>query len=196
MRNSRKNLVLCITGASGAVYAKTFLDISLSLNLGVDCIVSKTGKEVLSHELEIPFETFKSYYSERGIKFHRVDNLFSPLASGSRLTMYKGVVVLPCSVGTLGAVAAGIGRNLIHRVCDVALKERIPLILAVREMPLNQLHLENMLKLQQMGAYAFVISPAFYNKPKNIEDLALFTVGKILDLLKVPHSLYKRWRED
>jgi 4-hydroxy-3-polyprenylbenzoate decarboxylase len=105
------------------------------------------------------------------------------------------VVVLPCSVSTLGAVANGIVSNLIHRVCDVALKERIPLIMAVREMPLSAIHLENMLKLQRLGVAAFPISPAFYHKPQSVEDIVSFAVGKIFDLLGVDLDLFNRWGE-
>ena len=192
----QNSLVLCITGASGAIYAKTFLDVVSSLNIELDCIFSNLGKKVFYHELGLTYFEIKKIYSKKGIKFHEVDNLFSPLASGSVLTKYSGVVVLPCSVSTLGAVANGLTINLIHRVCDVALKEKIPLVMAVREMPLNSIHLENMLKLQKSGALTFVISPAFYNKPKTIDDLAKFVVGKILDLLKFEHGIYKRWRNN
>ena len=189
----QKTLVLCVTGASGAIYAKSFLDIAVNLGLTLDCIFSENGKRVFQYELGLPYRVVKDYYSEKGFRFHEPDNLFSPLASGSILSKFAGVVVLPCSIGTLGAVANGVVNNLIHRVCDVALKERVPLVMAVREMPLNQTHLENMLKLQQMGASAFVISPGFYNRPKSIEEIAAFTVGKILDLLRVEHSIYRRW---
>ncbi|RTZ67912.1 MAG: aromatic acid decarboxylase [Aquificaceae bacterium] len=190
------SVVLCITGASGSLYAQTFLELAISLKINVDCIVSERGQKVLEYELGIPFNKFKKHFEEGGVKFHPPQDFFSPLASGSVLNRYNGVVVLPCSVGTLGAVANGISSNLVHRVCDVALKERIPLVMAVREMPLNAIHLENMLKLQKMGAVAFVISPAFYNKPKDIKDLALFVVGRIFDLLGIKTEIYKRWKED
>ena len=189
-------LVLCITGASGSIYAKRFLDWVIKLNIPTEVIVSENAKPVIAYELDIPYKDFETFYTERGIKFHNSQNLFSNLASGSRLVKYKGIVVLPCSVSTLGAVANGCGRNLIHRVCDVAIKENVPLIMAVREMPLNAVHLENMLKLHRAGVKAFVISPAFYNKPKTLKELADFTVGKIFDLLKIEHSIYTRWKEN
>ena len=188
-----KKFVLCITAASGSLYAKTFLDTALELNLSLDCIVSENAKEVLEYELETPYEKFKKFYSSKGVKFHSPKNFFSPLASGSFLTLYDGVVVLPCSVGTLGAVANGITNNLIHRVCDVAIKEGVPLVMAIREMPLSAIHLENMLKLQKLGAKAFPLSPPFYGKPKTIEELLKFTVGKIFDLLEVKENIYRRW---
>jgi len=188
------SLVLCITGASGSLYAQTFLEVATSLNIPIDCIVSQRGQKVLEYELEIPFEEFKKNFEEKGVKFHPPDNFFSPLASGSVLSRYGGVVVLPCSVGTLGAVANGVTSNLVHRVCDVAIKEGVPLVMAVREMPQSALHLENMLKLQRLGVRAFVLSPAFYNKPRDIKDLALFAVGKIFDLLGIKAEIYKRWK--
>ncbi len=189
-----KGLVLGITGASGSIYAFRFLEHAIRLKLKVECIVSETAERVISYELDKPFEEFKSYFSSKGVRFHSPENFFAPLASGSYLKeKFKGVVILPCSVGTLGAVANGIVSNLIHRVCDVSIKENIPLILAVREMPLNAIHLENMLKLQKIGVKAFPISPGFYGKPSTIEDLVDFAVGKILDLLEVNHQIYKRW---
>ena len=190
-----KRLVLCITGASGAIYAKHFLETALDLDLKVDCIVSNNAKGVISYELGIPFEDFKNKFTSLGVHFHDAKNFFSPLASGSYLKRWVGaVVVLPCSVGTLGAVAGGVINNLIHRVCDAAIKEDVKLIMAIREMPLNAIHLENMLKLQRLGVKAFPISPAFYSKPKTLDELVNFTVGKIFDLLGIEHNLYKRWK--
>lgn len=189
-----KAIVLGITGASGSIYAFRFLENAIKLNLPVECIVSKNAKRVISYELDKTYEEFKNYFSSKGIKFHPPENFFSPLASGSYLKKnVRGVVILPCSVGTLGAVANGVISNLIHRVSDVAVKEEIPLILAVREMPLNAIHLENMLKLQKLGVKAFPISPGFYGKPSTVEELVDFVVGKIFDLLEVEHQLYKRW---
>ncbi len=191
----KKRLVLCVTGASGAYYAKTFLEVALELDISLDCIFSENGKRVFAFETDQSFIEFKRSLEKIGVNFHEPSDLFSPLASGSVLSSYDGVVVLPCSVGTLGAVANGVVSNLIHRVCDVAIKEGVPLILGVREMPQNPIHLENMLKLQKMGVKAFVLSPGFYGKPKTLEDLYLFTVGKILDLLKIKHEIYKRWKK-
>lgn len=190
----KKGLVLCITGASGSIYAKRFLDWCIEYSIPVRCVVSENGKRVISYELETPFEDFKNFYTKRGIKFEEPHNLFSPLASGSFLRKnVDAVVVLPCSVSTLGAVANGCGRNLIHRICDVAIKEGVPLLMAVREMPLSAVHLENMLKLQRVGVKAFSISPAFYGKPKTLEELVDFALGKIFDLLGIENEIYKRW---
>ncbi len=191
-----KKFVLCITGASGSLYAKTFLDKALELKLQLECIVSENARRVIEYELETPYREFESFYSSRGVKFHDPRDFFSPLASGSCLTLYDGVVILPCSVGTLGAIANGISNNLIHRVGDVAVKEGVPLIVAVREMPLSAIHLENMLKLQRLGVKAFPISPPFYGKPKTLEELLEATVGKIFDLLGFKGKTYQRWGEN
>jgi len=191
---SVSSLVLCITGASGAPYAKKFLDSALELGLKVHCVVSKNAKTVLEEELSLDYDRFRRIYGERGVVFHDEFNFRSPLASGSFLKKnIDAVVVLPCSVGTLGAVAGGVVLNLIHRVCDVAIKERVPLVMAVREMPLSAIHLENMLKLQRLGVLAFPISPAFYHKPKGLDDLLSFAVGKIFDLIGVEANLFNRW---
>jgi 4-hydroxy-3-polyprenylbenzoate decarboxylase len=190
-----KKILLCITGASGVIYGKVFIEEALKLGVKVDCIVSDNAKKVLEYELEISYENFERNYKSYGVNFFSPSDFSVKVASGSYLRkFYQGVIVLPCSVGTLGAVANGIVLNLIHRVCDVALKERIPLILAVREMPLNSIHLRNMLRLSNMGAIVFPISPAFYHKPKTLADLIKFVVGKIFDLLEIEHNLYKRWQ--
>jgi len=97
-------------------------------------------------------------------------------------------------MGTLGAVASGVAQNLIHRVCDTALKERVPLVMLVREMPYNSIHLENMLKLTNAGAILMSASPGFYHKPKTLEESIDFVVGKVLDTLRIDHNIYKRWK--
>jgi 4-hydroxy-3-polyprenylbenzoate decarboxylase len=191
-----RTLVLCITGASGAPYAEKFLNTAVESGLKLHCVVSTNGKVVLEEELGVDYDRFREFYAAKGVVFHDEFNFRSPLASGSFLKKnVDAVVVLPCSVGTLGAVANGVVLNLIHRVCDAAIKERVPLVMAVREMPMSAVHLENMLKLQRAGATAFPLSPAFYHKPKKLEDLVSFAVGKIFDLLGVEVNLFNRWGE-
>ncbi|WP_461828559.1 UbiX family flavin prenyltransferase, partial [Aquifex sp.] len=108
---------------------------------------------------------------------------------------YRGVYIVPCSTSTLACIANGVNQNLIHRIGETALKERVPLILLVREMPYSKVHLENMLKLTEAGAIVMPASPAFYHKPKSIEDMVNFVVGKLLDALRIEHNLFKRWKE-
>jgi 4-hydroxy-3-polyprenylbenzoate decarboxylase len=124
---------------------------------------------------------------------HAVDNFAAPLASGSfRL---RAMVVIPCSMGTLGAIAQGQSRNLIHRAAEVNLKERRPLILVVRETPLSLIHLRNLQQAAEAGATIFPAMPGFYQRPRNLEDLARNFAGRILDHLGLEHDLTRRWGE-
>jgi len=125
---------------------------------------------------------------------HDEKDISSPLASGSNLCSYRGVVIAPCSMSTLGCIANGINNNLIHRVGEVALKERIKLILLVREMPYSLVHIENMLRVTKAGAVVAPASPGFYHKPESVDDLVNFVVGKVMDLLGIGNNLFKRWR--
>lgn len=189
-----RKLVLCITGASGAIYGYRLLQVLTSMDFQIDLVVSYSGWIVLKQEMGITKD-------EISREFPRVNlipekNIDNPIASGSRLIHYKGVVVSPCSMSTLAHVANGTNQNLIHRVCEVALKERIPLIMVVRETPYSYVHLQNMLKLTQAGGIILPASPGFYHKPKSLQDLVDFIVGKVLDILRIEHNLYKRWKEE
>jgi 4-hydroxy-3-polyprenylbenzoate decarboxylase len=185
--------VVCITGASGSVYGIRLVE-ELSKVGKVYLVVSNSGYLVLKEELNLTKEKLKNKLPN--IKIVSANDLMSPLASGSQLINFKGVVVIPCSMSTLGNIANGINQNLIHRIGEVALKERVRLILAVREMPYSLIHIKNMEKVTLAGGIIVPLSPAFYHNPKTIDDLINFTIGKILDLLQVKHSLYKRWQED
>jgi 4-hydroxy-3-polyprenylbenzoate decarboxylase len=133
----------------------------------------------------------KDHLGSQGWREEDVRDLASPLASGSFRT--QGMVVIPCSSGTLGSIAHGISSNLIHRAAEVCLKERRPLIVVPRETPLSTIALQNMLTLAQAGAHLVPANPGFYHNPKQISDLVDFVVARVLDLLKVPHTLSKRW---
>jgi 4-hydroxy-3-polyprenylbenzoate decarboxylase len=130
----------------------------------------------------------------RLIRFWRLDNLAAKPASGSN--KQAGMIIVPCSMGTLGAIATGAGTNLIHRAADVCLKEGRKLIIVPRESPYNAIHLENMLKLSQAGARILPASPGFYHRPKTIEELVDHLVFRILDQFDVPHSNQTEWRGD
>ncbi|MFN4319629.1 MAG: UbiX family flavin prenyltransferase [Aquificaceae bacterium] len=187
-------VVLCITGGSGAIYGYRLLQVLSSLGFHIDLVVSSSGFVVLKEELNITkgdiLKEFPSIslFSERDIA--------SPVASGSRLVKYTGVIIAPCSMSTLAHIANGTNQNLIHRIGEVALKERIPLVLLVREAPYSLVHIKNMLKAAQAGAIVIPASPAFYHKPKTVQDLVDFVVGKVLDSLRIDHRLYRRWKED
>ncbi len=186
-----KRFTLCITGASGVIYGYRALE-ELRRHGRIDAVVSKSGETVLRHELGKGIEQLKEEFWD--ITFHEERDFLSPLASGSYLTGMEAVLVIPCSTSTLSAVAGGVNMTLVHRVCEVALKERIKLIMLVREMPYSRIHLENMLRLTDAGAIIVPASPGFYHKPENIDSLVNFVVGKVFDLIGLKHDLYNRWK--
>lgn len=188
-------IVLAVTGASGSIYARRFLEV-LSRE-GIEChlLFSIAGEQVAKHETGIgPVEWISTLDNTDTVKLWNNEDLFAPFASGSNGP--DGMVVLPCSMGTLGKIAAGTAENLLTRAADVCLKERIPLILAVRETPLNLIHLENMTRIARAGGIILPASPGFYHHPETIDDLVNHLVGKVCDILGINHNLYRRWMED
>jgi len=163
-------IILGITGASGAIYAKRFLQLAKKQHFAVELIITKMGEAVLKHE------GCKSILQHE--KIHKIDDFFAPPATGS--SKYLGMVILPCSMGTLGKVAAGTSNNLLIRAADVCLKENRPLVIVPREMPFNEIHLENMLRLKRAGAIIIPACPHFYKHPKSVEDVVDSVVEKIL----------------
>ncbi|HQB20786.1 MAG TPA: UbiX family flavin prenyltransferase, partial [Bacteroidales bacterium] len=167
MDSKKKNILVAITGASGAIYAKQLLEKLNALkekeNLEISVIYSKTGKEVAIHEIGYDF------VKELNLKTYEDNNFYAPFASGS--SPADILVIAPCSMGTLGRIANGFSDSLITRAADVVLKERKKLILLTRETPLNLIHIKNMELISLSGGIIFPASPSFYNKPTNIEDL-------------------------
>jgi len=196
---------IAITGASGVIYAKRLLEFLVRNGNHVDLILSETAKEILKIELGVNIRSEKGRVIEKiggllGIRdvsqmlrYYESKEIDAPLASGSNKS--DGMVIVPCSMGTLSRVALGMSTNLIERAADVMLKEKRTLVLVPRETPLNAIHLRNMLSLAEMGVHILPAMPAFYYQPESIDDLVNFMVGRILDLLKVEHNLYKRWKE-
>ena len=187
-----KRFVLCITGASGVIYGVRTLEV-LHPEFDLDVVISSTAKVVLKEELGLVQEDLEKRFPRA--RFWNEKDFTAPIASGSTLKLYEAVFVIPCSTGTLGCVAGGVNINLIHRVCEVALKERVKLVMVVREAPYSLIHLENMVKLTKAGAVIVPASPAFYHGPKTVDDLINFVVGKVLDQVGVDHRLFKRWKE-
>ncbi len=188
MLKKAKHIVIGITGASGSIYAKQLLDYLQKLqeknSIEISVIFSKTGKKVANHELGEDFTENKSL-----TKFDTND-YNAPFASGSSVA--DALVVIPCSMGTLGRIAHGTSDNLICRTADVVLKERKKLILVTRETPLNLIHIKNMELVTLAGGIILPASPSFYLKPKSIEDLINSVIFRIIDLLEIEQDI-ERW---
>ena len=181
--------IVAITGGSGSVYGTRLLEVLIALNLEPYVVVSPAGRQVMA--VELGSGDLKDHVGTTSYLEEEVRDLTSPLASGSFPT--SGMVIIPCSTGTLGSIAPGISTNLIHRAAEVSLKERRSLIVVPRETPVSQITLQNMLTLAQAGAHIIPASPGFYHAPRSIQDLVDFVVGRVLDAMKVPHNLTKRW---
>lgn len=197
-----KGIVVAITGASGAVYGVRLVEELLRAECRVTLLLSPAGLDVLRYETGLEWagttaarqQLMRDHFGGNLRLAHFAsDDLFAPIASGSSAP--DAVVVVPCSLGTAGRLAAGMSESLIERVADVALKERRDLILVPRETPLNAIHLENLLKLSRAGAHILPAMPAFYHRPATVADLVDFVVGKVLDSLGIPHALFPRWGE-
>lgn len=192
--SERLPVTLAMTGASGAPYAVRLLRALNDAGQPVRLVISKTGWRLLQEELDIVGE--EQLRSVTGdwtnvIRFEDDDRGATP-ASGSAPSL--GMVVCPCSMGTLASIAQGTTRSLIERAADVVLKERRKLILVPRETPYSMIHLENMLRLTQAGAVVLPASPGFYHRPKSMEDLYDFVVGRILSQLDIEHRIGPRWQ--
>ncbi len=181
-------IIVCVTGASGAIYAKRLLEVLKEKNIKTSLIISESAKKIVEHELKIELNEIISLADE----YYENNNFFSPVASGSN--SFQAAVVIPCSMKTLAAISNGYSDNLIGRVCDIALKEHRKLILVPREMPFSSIHLENMLKLSRLGVSIMPPIPGFYNEPKTVDDIVNFVVGRILDNLGIENNLFKRWK--
>jgi 4-hydroxy-3-polyprenylbenzoate decarboxylase len=189
-------LVCAITGASGAPYAVRLVE-QLAQSAGpVSLIVSAHGWRLLAEECDIGnAEILRQRVGAKAwdTAVTLVDDNDRGAAPASGSALSRGMVVCPCSMGTLSAIAGGTSRSLIERAADVALKEKRPLVLVPREMPLSAVHLRNMLRLTLAGAVIIPASPAFYGRPKSIDDLVDFVVARILDHLGVAHEIGQRW---
>jgi len=223
-----RDLVVAMTGASGAIYAVRLLEVLLASGRNVHLTISPSAKLVVSKELdlELNLEQFEisqllppdsklsaesavrllrpgaegvaadnssvlSEITPGKVTYHHYSDFRAGIASGSFLT--AGMVICPCSMGTLASIAGGHSENLIHRAADVHLKERRKLIVVPRETPLGSIQLENMKRLTDSGAVVLPAMPGFYHNPRSIRDLVDFVVGRILDQLDIEHALFRRW---
>ncbi|MFC2016557.1 UbiX family flavin prenyltransferase [Chloroflexota bacterium] len=183
-------LIIGITGASGAIYGIRLLEILKQLDkVETHLIITKSGENVIKCETTYEVSEVKKLANF----WYDIDDIGACLSSGSFLT--DGMVVTPCSMRTMSAIANSYADNLLVRAADVTLKERRTLILLARETPLHQGHLRNMLHLAEMNAIILPPVPSFYHMPKNIDDIVVHTVAKVLDLLAIKHTLSQRWGE-
>lgn len=180
-------LIIAMTGATGAIYGVRALEMLQHAGVATHLVMSKWAAATLLHETSYTVEQVNALATE----VHPIGDLGATIASGSFVTM--GMLVVPCSMRTLGAVANGIGDNLIHRAADVVLKERRKLVLAVQETPVSAIHLENMLKLSRLGVQIVPPVPAFYTKPASIDDLVTYTVTRLLDQVGIQIDSAARW---
>lgn len=180
-------LVVGISGATGAIYGARFLEVLREKKVETHLIITQNSRRIIEEE------TSYSAKEVEGLAFavHENDDLGAPISSGS--FKMDGMVVIPCSIKTLSGIAHSYNDNLLTRAADVTLKERRKLVVVVRETPLHQGHIELMLQASRMGAILFPPVPAFYFRPRTIDDLINHTVGKVLDLFGIDHQLFERW---
>jgi 4-hydroxy-3-polyprenylbenzoate decarboxylase len=187
--------IVGITGASGSIYGIRLIEELLKCGNEVHIIITDSGTKVMKFEAEYTIEQLIKHLEEfsTNIKIHCIDNLFAATASGSFKT--DGMIIMPCSMATLGEIANGMSKNLLGRSADVCLKERRKLIVVPRETPFNTIHLKNMLSLSEAGAIILPAMPGFYHKPETIEDVIDFVVGKVMDNLGIENNLFRKWEE-
>ena len=184
-----KTAFVGITGASGAPYAVRLIEALVENDVFVEICASEMGEKVLAYEMG--GLSTKKLVEAYGVKRYAPDDLFAPPASGTSVP--DATVVAPASASTLGNVANGTGTNLIHRVADVALKERKRLVILEREMPYSLVHIRNMAAVTEAGGIVVPAAPGFYNRPETLEELVDFVIGKVLDTMGVGHELVERW---
>jgi len=182
-----RRIIVALTGATGATYGVRALDALRRAGVETHLVVSKWGQATLAHETDVTLEQLTALASVT----HQASDMTAPIASGSFET--AGMLIVPCSMRTLGAIANGVGDNLIHRAADVVIKERRRLVLAVVETPLSAIHLENMLKLSRLGVQIVPPVPAFYTRPAALDDVVEYSVARMLDQLGIRIDA-KRWR--
>jgi 4-hydroxy-3-polyprenylbenzoate decarboxylase len=180
-------IIVGITGATGAIFGVRLLQALRAADVESHLILSKWGQQTVEHETGLGLAQLRELASV----VHSTGNMAATVSSGSFRT--DGMAIAPCSMRTLAAIASGNGENLVHRAADVVLKERRRLVLVVRETPLSEIHLENMLKLARIGATILPPVPAFYNRPQTIDELVDHVVARVLDQFGISADFAKRW---
>ena len=197
-----KKIIVGVTGASGAMLGERLVRFLLKGGHEVHAIISPSGVAVLREEMslhlgqthsEIRKNFLKHYGNDKKLHVAAADDFAARISSGS--SEIDAMVIAPCSMSTAAAVAQGLTLNLIHRAASVSIKEKRPLIVVPRESPMSAIHLRNLLTLSEVGAHIVPATTAFYHKPKTVEEMVDFTLGRVLDILKIKHKLFTRWRE-
>lgn len=195
-----RTFTVVITGASGSVYGMKTVEQLLNAGHGVTLVVTPAGYQVIDHELdfsipevgtEIAVRRFLEVEEAGELRVVPPDDLFDSIASGSNPV--DAMIVIPASMGFIGSLASGLASDLPERAADVMLKEGRPLVLVPRETPLNLIHLRNLTSLAEAGAVIAPAMPAFYHRPRTLDDQVDFVIGKVLDLVGVEHDLFRRW---
>jgi len=180
-------LVVAITGASGAIFGIRTLQALKSLNVETHLVMSKWARTTIAHETTCSVADVEALSTQ----VHHPENQAAPISSGSFRT--DGMIIAPCSMKTLAAIRVGFGDSLISRAADVTLKERRKLVLLARESPLSEIHLDNMLALARMGSVILPPMPAFYSKPKSLDDMVDHIIGRLLDQFALDMPGMNRW---
>ncbi len=195
-----KRIIVGVTGASGAILGERLIRHLLEGGYEVHAVVSQSGAKVFQEELGVNLgdgfaalkkRFLKHYKNNSRLQVAPADDFGAKVSSGS--AEIDAMVIAPCSLSTAASIAHGVTLNLIHRAAGVSIKEKRPLILVPRESPLSPIHLRNLLTLSEIGVHIVPATTAFYHKPKTIEEIVDFTLGRVLDLLKIEHKLFKRW---
>lgn len=185
-----RRIVVGISGASGLIYGVRLLETLRRAEVETHLVLSKAAEMTLAYETDMKAKDVRDLADH----FHPIGDIGASVSSGSFKTM--GMIIAPCSIRTMSEIATGVTASLMSRAADVVLKERRRLVLALRETPLHTGHLRTMLQLSEMGAIVAPVVPAFYNKPKTIDDIVDHTVGRILDLFDIDSGVVKRWKSD
>lgn len=185
-----KTLIIGISGSSGVLLGIKLLEFLWGINYETHLIITSPAVKIIAHETEYEVEDVKKLAT----KNYDNSDLFAPIASGSFKT--DAMVIIPCSMKTLGGIASGYSDNLLLRSADVCLKERRKLVIVARETPLSLIHIENMAKVTRAGAIVLPPVLSFYSKPKKVEDMVNYVIGKVLDVLGIENKLFERWKGD
>ena len=190
MSERQKRIIVGISGASGIIYGVRALELLKAAGVHTHLVVSKAAEMTLAYELDMSAKELRALADE----YHPSTDIGASISSGSFRTV--GMLIAPCSIRSMSEIATGVTGSLMSRAADVVLKERRRLVLAVRETPLHTGHLRTMLQLSEMGAVICPVVPAFYNKPKTLDDIVNHSVGRMLDLFDIEVGAVKRWKDD